>query len=179
MSVKTTIARPYAKAAFDFAVAANSTKEWSQLLNTLAWVVTQPKIQRVLQDPKFTETKRYEIIAKDICASILQKNSENFLKFLAKNNRLILLPEIAQLFDEYCTEEEKTTKATIISAAPLSPNEQERLRQALTTKLQRTVVLETKLDKNLLGGMVIRAGDLVIDNSVRGKLSRLASVLVN
>lgn len=178
MSSNTTIARPYAKAAFAAANQSNSIAAWSNLLRVAAWIIQQPNVQLYLQNPKLIAQQRCEWLV-DACDSTINEEGKNFFKLLADNKRLLLLPEIANLFEMLRIEQERIINIKIISAYPLDEVEQERIIKALKSRLQREIKLECHVDKTLIGGMIIRADDQVIDSSIRGKLNRLRTVLVN
>ncbi len=176
MSINSTTARPYAKAAFELAIQHNSMAAWSELLTTAAWVVSQAKIQRFLQDPRYSWEMQYsQLVA--ICESVMNEEGRNLFKLLAENERLFVLPEIAELFTAYRIEHEKIVHVQVTSAFPLNNSEQQHLSQVLKIRLQRDVTLDCEIDKSLIGGAVIRAGDLVIDSSVRSQLTRLKTAL--
>ena len=103
---------------------------------------------------------------------------ENFIALLAENKRLLLLPEIALQFEALRAEQEKTLVATVSSFSAFTKVQEQQLIESLSRRLQRQVTLEIKIDSSLIGGAVIRAGDFVIDGSVRGKLSKLSTELV-
>lgn len=178
MSIKTTIARPYAKAVFATAVQHNTVAAWSDLLQNVAAIVRYPAVTALLENPRISVTERLKWLL-DICAPFLHEGGQNLFKLLATRHRLILLPEIAELFAMYRTEQEKTIKVRVISVAQLDNALQQHLTKALQARLQRDVVLEFQLDSSLLGGLIIQAGDLVIDGSIRGKLTRLGTALMN
>lgn len=178
MSFKKTLARPYAKAAFETALQNKTVTAWSHFLQGEAWIAQQPPVQKLLSDPRYTADQRYEFMV-DVSVSLLTDEGKNFLKLLAENKRLPLLPEIAEVFEEFRIEHEKIAQVQVISAYPLSDEEQAQLSKALKIKLQREVTLECQLDKSILGGLIIHAGDLVIDNSVRSKLVRLEAELIS
>lgn len=178
MSINTTLARPYAKAAFAEAMVTNTVSAWSQLLQFAAQVVRDSRVINLLRDPRHTEQARLTWLV-DICATVLHEDGRNLFKLLAANHRLEVLPAIADLFEVYRVEQEKTTHVEVTSAVPLSSTEQQQLVQALKIRLQREITLDCQVDANLLAGFVVRAGDLVIDGSVRGKLTRLSAALIN
>ena len=178
MSNNITIARPYAKAAFAIAMQDKTIAEWSKLLQAAGWIMQQPKAQFFLQDPKLTAQQRYEWLV-SMCDEIAIATGKNFLKLLAENQRLILLPEIAELFEEYRTEQGKIINVKVTSVYPLDKTEKENIAEVLRKRLQRDVTLEHHLDETLIGGMIIRADDEVIDGSLRTKLNRLRTALVN
>lgn len=178
MSIKTTIARPYAKAAFATAVEHGTVRAWTDLLNTAAWVTTRPNVEQYLHDPRFSSQQQYEWFV-DVCAPVLNEEGRHFFRLLAHNKRLVLIPEIASLFEAYRIEQEKTMSVQVFSPYPLNEGEQRRLADALKKKLHCEVMLNCQEDKSILGGMIIQAGDLVIDSSVRGKLMRLEALLTS
>jgi len=178
MSNYTTIARPYAKAIFEIALQQKAISAWANLLQFASAVVNDARVQALLDNPQSSAKQRYDFLVKT-CAKVMMKEGENLLKLLAEKNRLTVIPEINALFEAYRAEQEKQVKAEVVSAFPLSQEEQQKIIKTLTQRLQREVILECKTDSALIGGMVIRAGDLVMDGSVRGKLERLKSELMN
>lgn len=178
MSDRNTIARPYAKAVFEEAFAHRALDSWTKFLGVAAWVSQQEKIQRVLADPVYTPQKRFETL-NEICGST-ESAQQNFLELLAQNNRLDVLPEIFNLFEQYRLEQEKLAQVEVTSATALTTTERQQLKEALEVRLQREVTLECNVDPSLIGGLKIRTdNNLVIDSSVRGKLERLGSSLLN
>lgn len=178
MSLNTTLARPYAKAAFSDALQHTSITAWSNLLNLAGSVVHDARVTQLLKNPQIQLEKKTNWLL-DVCAKVMHKAGENFFKLLAENRRLILLPEIAVLFEALRIEHEKTVNVKVTSAQPLANTEQQNLQQTLKTRLQRNIVIEYQHNADLLGGLVIQAGDLVIDDSVRSKLARLGSDLAS
>ena len=176
MAELTTLARPYAKAAFEFAQEKGILAEWSAMLTFVAGLVADAKVKAVLTDPKRGSA---EITATFLSAAdaSLDEGSKNFLRTLGSNRRLVLLPEIAQLFEVQRAELEKTIEVDVASAIAVPDAVTEKLKLALEKRLGRQVKLSNQIDTGLIGGAVIRAGDLVIDGSVKGKLARLASSL--
>lgn len=178
MSNRTTIARPYAKAAFELAIQHNSMSAWTKLLQTAGWVISQPKIQRFLQDPRYTAENHYSQLV-DVCNTVMNEEGRKFFNLLASKDRLFILPEIADLFENYRVEHEKIIHVEVTSAFPLSASEQKHIAQALKIRLQREVTLHCNVDNALIGGTVIRAKDLVIDSSIRSQLARLKTALTS
>lgn len=178
MSNNTTIARPYAKAAFAEALQHKTVASWLVLLQTAALIVRDIHMAEFLQNPRVSNDDRLKILF-ELCAMYLDEAGKNFLKLLAAHQRLEVLPEIAHLFAVYRIEQEKTAQVSVISAVPLSVLEQQQLTQALKVRLQREIMLECVVDSSLLGGVIIKTGDWVMDGSVRGKLVRLNTALVN
>lgn len=178
MSKNTTIARPYAKAAFATALQDKTISDWSNFLNTAKLVISNPQIITLLKNPKITNEQRFDCLA-DICKQTMHEPQSNFLRLLSSQHRLLILPEIAELFETLRIEHEKRINVEVISATALSAAEKERLAQALKIRLQRDVSLEYHIDKSLIGGNIIRADNLVIDDSIRGKLVRLQTAIVD
>ncbi len=176
MAELATLARPYAKAAFEYALAANALTRWSEMLALATLVAQQDTVKKLLGSPSLTaESKGNSFV--EVCGEELDSHSQNFMKNLAMNDRLALLPQIQQLFEGYKAQQEKSVDVEIISAFELSSDLQDKVAKALSAKLDRKVNVESSTDKSLLGGVIIRAGDTVIDGSVRGRLAKLAEAM--
>ena len=173
MADKTTIARPYAKAAFEEAKSANHLGAWSETLRTASTVVQDASVQKLLGNPSVTNADLAKLVA-DLAGPQLDGQGRNFVQTLAENRRLAYLPEISALFDELKDEAEGVIDVTVTSAAPLENSQRETLSAALQRRLKREVRLHCETDPALIGGAVLRAGDLVIDGSVRSRLDRIA-----
>jgi F-type H+-transporting ATPase subunit delta len=176
MAELTTIARPYAKAAFQFADEAGALTQWSAMLNFAATVAADPSVARLLSNPKITADQK----AKDflqLCSDQLSPQVRNFVALLASNKRLQALPAIAALFEELKSQKEQSVDVEIVSAFALTPDQTGKLAASLKQRLGREVNVTTSIDQSILGGAIIKAGDLVIDGSVQGKLARLAATL--
>ena len=176
MAELVTLARPYAKAAFEVAVNEGALGEWQTMLSTAGAVAANEKIQVALSSPALTGEQQAQLML-DICGDALKPKAANLLRALAGNKRMALLPEIARQFGELKAQREKTVSVEIRSAFALDAAVAERLSQALGKKWQCQVQLETEVDAALLGGVVIKAGDTVIDASVRGRMLKLADAL--
>ncbi|KTD44878.1 F0F1 ATP synthase subunit delta [Legionella quateirensis] len=178
MSDSTTIARPYAKAIFEHALAEKKLAEWSEHLMILAQAVLNPQASQFIANPSSTDTQQIELL-QSVCSVKVKDNTSlnNLIALLAANKRLMLLPEIKALYEVHRAEQEKTLGVDVISFSEVSPAQQQQLIESLSNRLQRKVSLKISIDPSLLGGAVIRAGDLVIDGSVRGKLNKLSTGL--
>ncbi len=176
MAELSTFARPYAKAAFEAAQQTNELAKWSETLQVLAAVTQQEKVESALENPALTDARKVEILS-DLCQDSMFDAARNFLTVLGDNKRLSLLPEIVEQFETLKAELEKSVDVEVTSAFQLGEAQINRLTQALKTKLNRDVQVITTVDSSLVGGAVIRAGDLVIDGSVRGKLHKLAEAM--
>lgn len=176
MAELSTLARPYAKAAFEFARDVKALDRWSNMLATAATVAQTETVQKLFQTPNYTaEDKGQRFV--DVCGDDLDNKVGNFLRHMAKNNRLSLLPEVQGLFELYKANQEKAIDVDVISAFEISAEQQASLANALKAKLDRDINLETGIDASLLGGVIVRAGDLVIDGSIRGRLAKLAETM--
>lgn len=176
MADLTTLARPYARAVFKLALEQQALAQWSEMFGLLSRVSQQEKVQEILGSPNLTVQQQAQTLI-DVCADALDNSGKNLVKVLAENKRLILLPEISQLFDALKKEAEKTVDVEIISAVSLESALEQKLAQALKNKLNRDVKISSAIDKNLIGGVIIRAGDTVIDRSLRSRLAKLAEVM--
>lgn len=176
MSDSTTIARPYAKAIFEHALAEKNLAQWSEHLLMLAQAVLNPQASQFIGNPASTEEQQIELL-QSVCGGKDNKSLNNLITLLAANKRLLLLPEIKALYEVHRAEQEKTLDVDVISFSTVSSAQQQKLVDSLSKRLQRKVSLKISIDPSLLGGAVIRAGDLVIDGSVRGKLNKLGTGL--
>ena len=172
MAEKATIARPYAKAAFDSARQHNAFERWSTVLATASSVVQDERVARLLSSPRVTPEQLSGLIA-DI-VSQADEQSRNFIATLASNRRLALLPEIASMYEALRAEAENTADVQVISAVALDETQKQRLTAALKKRLKRDVRLHLEVDASLIGGAIVRAGDFVIDGSLKARLDRLA-----
>lgn len=175
MSEFTTVARPYAKAAFDFAVEHQSLDSWQSMLAFTAEVTLNEQIEELLSGAIAHETLSQTFIA--LCGEQLDGAGQNLIKVMAENGRLRVLPEVLRQFIELRASLEATAEVEVASAHPLSEEQQANIAAAMEKRLSRKVKLNCKIDKSVLAGVVIRAGDMVIDGSVRSRLVRLADVL--
>ena len=172
MTDTTTLARPYAKAAFEVASQDNALQNWSNLLSLLSSVARQPAVNSVLRDPSLS-SGQIATSFESICSEEIDSKGKNFIRLLAENKRLVLLSEIAELYEALKAERERSLEVEITSAFAISSEIAEKLAVSLKKRLEREINLTTSVDESLVGGAVIRAGDMVIDSSVRGKLTKL------
>ena len=178
MAERATIARPYAKAAFGFARDANAFAAWSQGLQAAAQIVADPRIAGLINNPQLSPADLAGLVS-DVAGHNLDASMRNFIAVLAENRRLLLLPEIAAQYEVLRAEVENTVDVQVISAVPLDAAQQGKLAAALSTRLKRRVRMQNSVDSSLLGGAVVRAGDLVIDGSLKGRLERLGTELAS
>ncbi|MEM8593618.1 MAG: F0F1 ATP synthase subunit delta [Pseudomonadota bacterium] len=171
-----TLARPYAKAAFEFALSANALSDWSQQLAVTANVVQTDAVKKMLNNPSLTCEQQVTLFS-DVCGDDINAQLKNLIAALAENKRLGLLPDIASQFDALKAEQEKTIDVEIRTAFALDDDTQARLVNALEKKLSREVNANTVIDSSIMGGVIIHAGDLVIDGSAKARLAKLAETM--
>ncbi|WP_181296000.1 F0F1 ATP synthase subunit delta [Pseudomonas sp. Q2-TVG4-2] len=171
-----TLARPYAKAAFEFASAAGRIDAWSGMLSLAAVAVEVPQVAELLKNPRLTSESKVQTLVQ-LLGSDIDEAFRNFVSTLGDNDRLDVLPTIRELFEELKAEAEKTLDVEVQTAFELTPAQLQTLAAALSKRLDRTVNPQQVVNPALIGGVVIRAGDVVVDGSVRGKLSQLAESL--
>lgn len=176
MAEKTTIARPYALAIFESAKAKGQLAKVTEALRIAAAAVSDPALASLIGDPGVADDKITALLT-DVCGDHASAEVGNFFKLLAEYNRLTILPEIADLFDSYRAEEERTVEAEVISAAELSEAQKTDIASGLKKRLGREITLQCSIDESLVGGAIIRAGDLVIDGSITSQLNKLGQAL--
>jgi F-type H+-transporting ATPase subunit delta len=175
MTSASTIARPYAKAAFEYAQEQHVEKAWAMTLEDLGKLFGSKEIKALLHHPKLTQIELANMLLEKL--NTLDQPIQNFIKILAENARLASLPEISEIYAQYMAQSQKVCQALLISAVKVDSNYIEQIKKALSKKLNQSVELEIEVDESLIGGAVIKAGDLVIDGSIRGQLNRLAQEL--
>lgn len=176
MSSLTTLARPYAKAAFELAKGADALSRWDDLLVVVSEIVTKEPMASLLGSPQVEKSQLIGIINEALGESADQ-HFRDFISVLGQNDRLPLLPEIAALFRVLRQDEEQRLSVRVVSAVPLEGDQETRLKQALAKRYQRDIELESVVDQSVLGGAVIYAGGEVIDGSLRGRLQKLQASL--
>ncbi|AJZ91780.1 ATP F0F1 synthase subunit delta [Klebsiella michiganensis] len=175
MSEFVTVARPYAKAAFDFAVEHQSVDRWQNMLAFAAEVTKNEQMEELLSGALAPETLADSFIA--ICGEQLDANGQNLIKVMADNGRLKALPDVLEQFAHLRALSEAIVEVQVTSAAELSNEQLANITTAMEKRLSRKVKLNCKIDKSVMAGVIIQSGDMVIDGSVRGRLERLADVL--
>jgi F-type H+-transporting ATPase subunit delta len=171
-----TIARPYANAVFELAKRKRALDGWSRELAVLAAVAAEPAIVEVIDSPAATSIQKANSLAR-VCGDDLSREGKQLLQVLAGNKRLHLLAEISAQYEELRAQEQASLEVEVVSAFALDDGEQKRISDALARRFEREIVLTSRVDESLLGGAIIRAGDTVIDGSVRGKLEKLSETL--
>lgn len=175
MSEFITVARPYAKAAFDFAIEQNDIQGWQQMLTFTAQVSRNQEIANLL-----TADMKSDAIAQlfiSVCGDALNQYGQNFIRVMAENGRLALLPQVLELFSDFCAQREAIAEVEVVSATELTDGQKEKIAAAVEKRLSRKVKLDCKIDQSIISGFIIRAGDMVIDSSIKGRLERLTDAL--
>ena len=173
MADRITIARPYARAAFEEARAKQRLAPWSEALQVAAEVVRDPRVEALMGNPHVTPEELADLVT-SIAGKPLGDEGANFVRTLAANRRLAFLPEISTIFDSLKDDAEGIADVTVTSAAALNQAQQQKIAGALEKRLQRKVRLHCAIEPRLIGGAILRAGDLVIDGSLSTKLARIA-----
>jgi len=178
MAELSTLARPYAKAAFEYATSGGDLDAWLKELQLIAAVTEDPAVEGLLGDPSLTtEAQAQAFIA--LFGDELGETRQRFVQVLAENRRLGLAPHILAQFAQLKAQREQSVEVEMVSAFEVPDAMRDRVADALSRRLDRQVRISTETDSGLLGGVLIRAGDLVIDGSVRGRLNKLAETLTN
>lgn len=176
MAEAATVARPYAKAAFLSARDTGLLPSWSKALGTAAALVGDQRIALLLNSPRMTAEQVASLFA-GLGDEVMEARWFNFTRLLVRNKRLELLPQIAVQYELLRAQHENELDVAVTSAVAMNPEQERKLAGSLAKRFKRNVRLHMTVDASLLGGAVIRAGDLVIDGSINGRLQRLASEL--
>jgi len=171
-----TLARPYAEAIFARALETDRLAPWGDTLAFLAAVVSDPMARDFVTNPAVDQEKKIEFLL-EVAGERLDTEGANLVKLLVANGRQVLLPQIAELYQAMRNEHEGSLEVEVTSAFALDEQLERQLATLLKEKLGRDVHIHSQEDPGLIGGVKIRAGDLVIDGSVAGQLSRLANEL--
>ncbi len=178
MAEISTLARPYAQAIFNLANANNTLKAWSETLVLLCEVASDEAMIEIINNPDVSSEQVINLFT-DICKDQLDEQGINFIKLAAENDRLAIIPNIAESFEAMRAEEEGSIEAQVISAYAVNATQKKSIAAALKKKLGREVTIKTSTDKSLLGGVIIRAGDMVIDGSVKTQLEEITHSLLS
>lgn len=176
MADYTTTARPYARAVYALAQEASSVDSWGEALSLIAAVASDAAMQEVLDNPQLSKTLKGEIMIQ-VLADRINPQQQNLIKLMAENGRLKAAQEVADQFEIYRAEAEGKVDAEVISAFKLSSEQEQAITKMLKSKLGREVSIKTSTDESLIGGVVIKAGDTIIDGSMKSQLESLALTL--
>ena len=174
MAETSTIARPWARAVFEAAQSSNTLQQWSDLLGNLTQIVSDETMRTAIGHPRVTPEQLSDVI-NDVIGNTISAAGKNFVQLLAEYRRLNFVPAIADAFRLLRAEAESRIEVEVVSATALDANQRASISAALKKRLNRDIDLSCSVDAALLGGAIISAGDLVIDDSVRGRLERLAA----
>ena len=176
MADYTTVARPYARAVYQQATEESTLDNWSEALALMSAVTGDDLMVAVLDNPQLGSEQKAELMLK-VVGDKLDAQQQNLVKLMAENGRLKALPEVAEQFEAYRAEAEGKVEAEVVSAFPLSSEQEESITKTLKAKLGREVTINTSIDESLIGGVIIKAGDTIIDGSMKSQLESLALTL--
>lgn len=185
MADNNTVARPYANAIFEIADGDGALANWSESLAIAGQLLADRSLVEYLGNPEFSDERRLEFLTGlfgEAGSSLLAGGDDkgtNFLKLLLENGRVAVLPEISEHFEALKANVENSVDAVVTSAVALSKTQEQEIAASLKVRLGRDVRITTKIDETLIGGAVIRAGDVVIDGSLRARLEGLATALTD
>ena len=178
MSSLATLARPYAKAAFELAQAEQALSSWDDMLGLASAMVAEESMASLIENPDVGKAQVVGIIT-DAAGEAFNDRFRGFLSVLASNDRLPLLPQVAALYRGLREEAENRLRVKVVSAVPLDEEQSGRLKQALASRFECEIELDNEIDAGIIGGAVVYAGDQVIDGSLRGRLEKLSNSLAN
>ncbi len=176
MAEARTIARPYAEAVFKLAKTNNTLPVWSDMLQLTASIANDERIRALIGDPKITSKRMSELLL-SICGDKLNNEGRNFVLLLVENNRVEMLPQVSELFEQLKAQHEGVLEANITSAFDMSEAQLKDLVKSLETKFKRKIEAKVSVNSKLIGGVKVEIGDEVLDASVRGKLEAMAVAL--
>ena len=176
MAELNTVARPYTKAAFEHAMGKGILDQWSEMLTTATAVSQHETMKLVLGNPGLTSDQKAEAMI-SVCEEQMDPSAKNFITLLAENQRLALLPEISAQFEQLKANQQHSVEVSVTTAFDLGEQQQQKLTQALSSKLGREVSLTAEVDKSIIGGVIVRTDDMVIDGSIRARLAKLAEAM--
>lgn len=177
MADSASIARPYAKAVFDLAKESGDYESWSAALSQLSMIAQDEEFVQLVNDPRVTNQQQVDLLS-DLAKGSLPANGDNFLQLLVQNDRLTALGDIASQYADLVAKEQSLISAEVVTAMPLSDEQQAQLKSALEMRLNSKVEINQVVDQSLLGGAIIKAGDLVIDGSAKGRIEKLTTALM-
>jgi F-type H+-transporting ATPase subunit delta len=176
MQENITIARPYARAAFEQASTDGELAFWSTMLGLLGQIASDPQVHAIIRNPKVSHAQLIDILL-DICGSQFNEMGRNFVRILVESGRLVVAKQISKLYEAMKAEAEGIAGVDVISAYPLEDNQRQQIEKIMTSRLGKKIEITTRVDQSLIGGAVIRAGDSVIDASLKGRLHQLGRII--
>ena len=178
MSNATTLARPYAKAAFELANGDNATDRWNDMLSLASALVTDETLANLLESPQLTSSQVVQVLS-DTGGEAFDSRFRDFLTVISENKRFSLLPEVTNLYQRLREEADKLLRVKVVSAFELDEDQATRMKDALAKRYEREILLEIEVDKSVIGGAVIYADGQVIDGSLKDRLAKLSNSLIN
>jgi F-type H+-transporting ATPase subunit delta len=178
MSNATTLARPYAKAAFELANGDNATDRWNEMLSLASALVTDETLANLLESPQLTSSQVVQVLS-DTGGEAFDSRFRDFLTVISENKRFSLLPEVTNLYQRLREEADKLLRVKVVSAFELDEDQATRMKDALAKRYEREILLESEVDKSVIGGAVIYADGQVIDGSLKDRLAKLSNSLIN
>ena len=175
MSNSKTVARPYAKAAFEYASEHQTVKSWQKMLSLVASLISHQEIKTIL-----TSNNHADLVTNlffTICGDHLDNAGKNFIRLMATNKRLLLLPDVLELFEQYVVEQDSIVEIEAITATKLTKDQKQKIVAGIQKQFSRKIKLIAKMEKSMLSGLIIRVNGMVIDNSIKRRLERLTDVL--
>ncbi len=170
------LARPYSEAVYKIAKEKGTAQKWSEMLEMLSLVMADQDISRAARNPRVGDD-RFIVLLLDICDGKLNKEGVAFIKVLSENKRLGLVSKISEMYEQYRSDDEGYLTVELTSAFPVSDEDQKKLSETLGKQFGKEIRLNVEEDRSLIGGIIIRAGDKVIDGSVSGQIEQLAKQL--
>jgi len=177
MADNASIARPYAKAVFDLAQETGSFEAWTSALDNLTVISNDESFSAMVNDPRVSDSKISDLLV-DLAKESLPDGGTNLINLLVQNDRLDVLPDIGQQYGDLVAKAKATINAKVRSAMALTEDQKSSLSSALEARLGMKVELEETIDASLVGGAIIKAGDLVIDGSAKGRIEKLTTALL-
>lgn len=171
-------AKRYAQAVFSLGKERGTLDAWQSDLALLANIVADGRIANYLANPSVTADRKIEALTSTLDTNV-QPETRNLARVLVERDRMDLVPEIRELFDDQVRAERGIAEAVVTTAERLTPDEQDLVREKLETMTGLRIELAMKIDPEIIGGIIVRIGDQVIDGSVRNKLEKLRSRLVS
>ncbi|WP_044408145.1 F0F1 ATP synthase subunit delta [Thiomicrospira microaerophila] len=173
-----TTARPYAEAAFSYAKEQNKLSQWSDLLNNLALIASDAVMAKLIANPSVSNENKVSVFA-GILGADLTTQAKNLLNAMAENGRLNAVGQVAQIFGQLKTAEDKRVQAYVVSALEPTVEQKSKLSAALNSKFNAQVDIDYQVDKTLVSGLRIKVGDWVIDNTAHTQLQKLRAAIAN
>jgi F-type H+-transporting ATPase subunit delta len=176
MADNASTARPYAKAVFELAQETNAYEAWALVLGRLADISADESFSSITSDPRIEQSQVVDVLT-DLTKDVLPEGGTNFIKLIVQNARVSSIADIQHLYTDLVAKAQASVNATVVSAIALTDAQKSSLESALRERVGLNVKREESVDADLIGGAIIKAGDLVIDGSAKGRIEKLATAL--